>query len=107
MKQFIGKDARYIQVEDGPPVNVFDLPHGVRAFQYRWGGGTYVMPTTTTTSGEVQLIGNAAYYTEQKIESGGAVVSSEGCLLTYFAKWDAIRQGWIVSGISYPKRVFC
>ena len=28
MKQFIGKDAVYIQIEDGPPVNVFDLPDG-------------------------------------------------------------------------------
>ena len=58
MKQFIGKDARLIQIEDGPLVNAFDLPEGKRAFRFRWGGGTYVVPKTTTTTGQVQLVGS-------------------------------------------------
>ena len=62
MKQFIGKDVRYIAVEDGPPVNVFDMPDDRRAFQYYWGGGSYVVPTTTTTS---RLLKNSAKWDRQ------------------------------------------
>lgn len=36
MKKFIGQDVRYIEVEDGAPVKVIDLPDGQRAFQYLW-----------------------------------------------------------------------
>lgn len=107
MKQFIGKDARFIEVQDGPPARVFDLPDGVRAFQYYWGGGRYYIPRTTTTNGQVQLVGTAAYYTEQKLESGGVVVESQGCLITYMARWNTEKQGWIVTDISYPHRAVC
>jgi hypothetical protein len=107
MKQFLGKDARMIQVKDGPPVNVFDLPDGRRAFQYLWGGGTYAVPATQTTQGRVQIIGDAIYYTEQKIGTGGYVVNNPGCLITYLAHWDAAKRGWIVDEISYPKRLAC
>jgi hypothetical protein len=107
MKKYIGRDARYIQTEDGPPVNVFDLPDGRRAFQYFWGGGTYRVPQTTSTAGQVQLVGDSVYYAEQKIESGGQVIQSEGCRITYLAKWDPTQKGWIVTEISYPKRLVC
>ncbi len=107
LKKFIGKDARYIAVEDGPPAYVFDMPNGRRAFQYYWGGGKYYVPKTTTTQGQVQLVGNAAYYSEGKIESGGFVVESQGCLVTYFAEWKPEMKGWIVVGIWYPKRLVC
>ena len=107
MKKFVGRDVRYIAVEDGPPVHVFDLPEGRRAFQYYWGGGKYVVPKTTTTQGQVQLTGDAAYYSEQKVESGGFVVESQGCLITYLAEWNAVKKGWIVVDISYPKRLVC
>lgn len=107
MKKFIGKDVRYIQIDDGAPVNVFDLPDGRRAFQYLWGGGRYVVPQTTTTQGQVQLVGDKAYYTEQKVESGGFVVDNPGCLITYIAEWSAEKKGWIVVDFSYPKRLVC
>jgi len=107
MKKYIGKDVRYIAVEDGPPVNVFDMPDGRRAFQYRWGGGQYVVPKTTTAQGQVQLVGDGGYYSEQKVESGGFVVESQGCLITYFGEWNAAKKGWIVVDISYPKRLVC
>lgn len=107
MKKYVGQDARYIAVDDGPPVNVFDMPDGRRAFQYRWGGGSYVVPKSTTTQGQVQLVGDAAYYSQQKVESGGFVVESEGCLITYFAQWNSAKNAWIVVAISYPKRAVC
>ena len=107
MKKFIGKDVRYIEIDDGAPVKVFDLPDGRRAFQYLWGGGRYVVPQTTTTSGQVQLVGDKAYYSEQKIQSGGFVVDNPGCVITYIAEWNATKKGWIVADISYPKRAVC
>ena len=107
MKPFIGKDVRYVVIEDGTPVNVFDLPDGLRAFQFRWGGGTVHVPKTTTTNGQLQMVGNQAWYQEQKIESGGMVVESAGCVITYIAAWDAARQGWIVQQIAYPHRLVC
>lgn len=107
MKKFIGKDVRYVQVEDGAPIRVFDLPDGKRAFQFLWGGGTYVVPKTTTSQGSVQLVGDEAYYTERKIESGGFLVNNPGCAITYITKWDAGPKGWIVTEISYPHKVAC
>jgi hypothetical protein len=107
MKKFIGLDARYIEVESGPPVNVLDLPDGHRAFQYLWGGGTYVVPATTRTEGKGRLVGDAAYYSEERVQTGGFVVDNPGCLITYYSTWDAAKKGWIVTSISYPKRLVC
>lgn len=107
MKRFIDKDVRYVVIEDGIPENVFDMPDGLRAFQFRWGGGTFAVPKTTTTNGQLQLIGNQAWFNQEKIESGGFVVNSPGCLITYVARWDADRKGWIVKEIAYPHRLVC
>ncbi|HUE86440.1 MAG TPA: hypothetical protein VMO26_10215 [Vicinamibacterales bacterium] len=107
MKQFIGKDARVIQVQDGPPIAVFDLPDGRRALQYRIGGGTVTLPQTTTTNGQVQLIGDQAWYSQQAITTGGQTFTTDGCLVTYFALWDTTANGWIVKDIYYPRRLVC
>lgn len=107
MKQFIGRDVRYIAVQDGAPENVLDMPDGRRAFQYRLGGGQIAVPATTTTNGQVQLVGDSVFYNEQKLTTGGGTVSSDGCLVTYFAEWDAQRKGWIVRDIWHPKRLVC
>ncbi len=107
MKKFIGQDVRYIEVEDGAPVKVIDLPDGQRAFQYLWGGGRHVVPKTVTSQGQVQLVGDTAYYTEKKVASGGFVIDNPGCVITYFAEWNAAKKGWIVVRISYPKQLVC
>lgn len=107
MKRYIGKDVRYIVLDDGQPENVMDMPDGLRAFQFRWGGGAYQVPKTTTTDGQIQLVGNSVYYSEKKLESGGAIMESPGCRITYFAKWDQEKKGWIVVRISYPKKLVC
>ena len=65
------------------------------------------VPETTTTDGQVQLVGDTAIYSEQRVKSGGFVVESKGCLITYFAEWNAEATGWIVVDISYPHRLFC
>ena len=107
MKKFVGRDARFVAVESGPPVNVFDMPDGRRAFQYYWGGGTYVVPQTTRAQGYARLVGDTVYYTSQKITTSVFVVDNPGCLITHFAEWDSASRGWIVKDISYPKRLVC
>lgn len=59
MKQYIGRDIREVILDDGPPVNAMDMGNGVRAFQFRIGGGTYRLPSTTTTSGTLTGYGNS------------------------------------------------
>src|SRR5258708_14295353 len=107
MKAFIGKDIRYVVLSDGQPENAMDMPDGRRAFQFRFGGGAVAVPTRTTTNGQIQMVGNSAYYSEQKLESPGGVFQTPGWLLTYFATCDAPTKGWIVDSIQYPKRMFC
>ena len=106
MKKFIGRDARDVAVEDGPPVNVFDLPDGQRVFQYAVDRGSYVRPKTTTAT-QVQLLGDSAHYSEQKLNAGGNSLQNAGCYITYLARWNAEKQGWIVADILYPKPSAC
>ena len=107
MRKFIGRDARDVAVKDGPPVNVFDLPDGQRAFQYAVGGGSHAKLKTTSAGGQVQIAGTSAYYSEQKLEASGNSLQSGGCYTTYLARWNAEKQGWIVTDISYPKPSAC
>ena len=107
MKRFVGKDTRYIDIDDDAPVNAFDLPDGRRAFQYPWDGGTYVVPHTRTTRGRVQLVGNTAYHTKQKLLPGAYMVENPGRVITYIAEWNGARNGWFVVAISNPTRAVC
>ena len=107
MKQYVGKDIREVLLDSGPPNYAFDMPDGTRAFQFRWGGGTYVVPQSTTTTGTVTAVGDSAWYQSHSITTGGGVVTSEGCILTYITEWDEKRHGWIVIDYRYPKRLFC
>jgi hypothetical protein len=103
MKQFIGKDIREVMVADGPPTYQFDMGDGRRAFQWYIGGGTYVTPQQTT--GTVSTIGNQSYL--NATTTGGQVISSQGCLVTYFARQPAGADSWVVESIKYPDRLVC
>lgn len=107
MKQYIGKDVREIIIDNGPPINAFDMGDGRRAFQFRWGGGTYVMPQTTTITGSSTTTGNSAWYSGSAITSGGGIVTSEGCVLTYFAHRNEQKSAWIVTEYKVPKQLVC
>lgn len=107
MKQYIGKDIREVVIDSGPPINAFDMGDGRRVFQFRWGGGTYTVPQTTTVTGSATAIGNSAWYSGTAITTGGGVVSSEGCILTYFASWDESKKAWIVVEYRVPKGLVC
>ena len=107
MKQYIGKDIREVILDSGPPVSAMDMGDGLRAFQFRWGGGTYSIPSTTKTSGTITAFGNSAWLSSTSITTGGGVIHSEGCLITYMTKWDSARTTWVVTDIRYPKQLVC
>jgi hypothetical protein len=107
MKKYLGKDIREVVIDAGPPIDAFDMNDGTRAFQFRWGGGTFVVPQTTTTSGAVTAVGNSAWYQGQSITSGGGVVTSEGCVITYFATWKEEQNAWVVTNYRVPKQLVC
>lgn len=107
MKQYLGKDIREVIIDSGPPINAFDMGDGRRAFQFRWGGGSFVVPQTTTASGSVTSIGNSAWYSGSAISTGGGVITSEGCIITYFARWNKNRKTWIVIDYRFPKQLVC
>ena len=107
IKRFIGRDARDLAVRDGPPVNVFDLPDGQRAFQYAVGGGKRVKPKTSTANGQAQLVGDSAYYSESRLEASGNTLPTASCYITYLARWNSEKKGWIVTAIASPKQSVC
>lgn len=107
MKQYIGKDIREVILDSGPPLNAMDMEGRIRAFQFRWGGGAYSVPSTTQTSGTISSYGNSAWLSSTSITTGGGVVHSEGCLISYLTRWDGSRQTWVVTDIRYPKRLVC
>ncbi len=107
MKQYLGKDIREVVLDSRAPINAFDLPDSTRVFQFRWDGGTYGVPQTTMTTGSVMAVGNSVWFQSQSITTGGGVVTSEGCVITYTTTWDPQRQAWIVSGYRIPKQLVC
>ena len=107
MKQFIGKDIRYVIVESGAPVNEFDMGDGRRAYQFYWGGGTVVLPQTTTERGSVSVTGNTGQFNSTTVTNPGGVFTSKGCLITYFARQNKETGAWIVEDIYYPQRLSC
>jgi hypothetical protein len=107
MRQYVGKDVREIIIDNGPPINAFDMGDGRRAFQFRWGGGSYLMSQNTTITGNSTSIGNSAWYFGTALTSGGGVLTSEGCLLTYFANWNQAKKAWIITEYRMPKQLVC
>ena len=104
MKQYIGKDISYVMIDSGKPVNVFDMPNGLKAYQFYWGGGDFVVPQTTTTQGSINSFGQ---FSSTTTTTPGGVYSSKGCLITYFTKEDKKTKRWIVVDISYPNNLVC
>lgn len=107
MEQYLNKDVREIAIDNGPPFNAFDMGDGRRVFQWRWGGGSIVVPQTTTVTGSATAIGNTTWYSGTAITSGGGVVNLEGCILSYFATWDSERELWVVTEYRVPRQLVC
>jgi hypothetical protein len=107
MKGFIGKDIREVMMTEGPPINAFDLGDGRRAFQYRFGGGTFVTSQVSNTTGSATTVGNTVWLDQRTITQPAAIVESEGCLISYIAEFSVLKSAWTVVDIRYPKRLVC
>lgn len=101
MKGYVGKSISEAYMTQGKPENIFDLPDGRRAFQFRWGGGSGVVPgyasSTVTPMGygyQVTTTGVPATYVE-----------SAGCLVTLIARPRG--NDFIVEEYRIPKQLVC
>lgn len=101
MKGYVGKDVSEVFMAYGQPENVIDLPDGRRAWQFRWGGGSGVIPGRSQTT--VQAIGNTAVATTTATPA--TIVHSEGCLITYIGTRSA--NSWTITDIRVPKQLVC
>jgi hypothetical protein len=102
MKGYVGSSISEAFIDYGKPEAVFDLPDGRRAFQFRWGGGSGVVPGRTST----QITGNDAIgYNVTTVGTPAMAFASEGCLITLIAH----RKGndYIVDEYRIPKRLVC
>lgn len=106
-KKYVGKTVLDVVVEEGPPANVFDMGDGRRAFQWKFGGGTIQIPATTTSSGQVSVVGNQAWFTQTAVTSPAVAVTSDGCYWTVFGIWDENRKAWVVADARTPRKNFC
>lgn len=107
MKTFIGEDIREVMMTEGPPINAFDLSDGRRAFQYKFGGGTFVTPQVSRTAGSATILGNSVWLDQRTITQPAAIIESEGCLISYIAEFSSAKSAWTVVDIRYPKRLVC
>lgn len=100
-KSYLGKDVVALELENGKPANIVELPDGRRSYQYYWGGGTFVVPGSTTST--VNVVGRTAIV--NTATSPGAVISSQGCLINFIAERQNDR--WIVVDAKWPERLVC
>jgi hypothetical protein len=91
MQGMVGKDITEVMVARGAPANVFDMPDGRRAFQWRI-DSAYVMPTNTT----VTAYGNIA-----TARTTGGGVLSDTCFYTLYGKPNP-RKSYTVIGFEKP-----
>jgi hypothetical protein len=105
MRGFMERDIRDVIVRSGPPINALDMGDGRRAFQFHWGGGAVVVPQTTTAT--MTTTDGVSVWLSRASITTPAVFVSEGCIITYFARWNEERNGWIVVDYTYPKRLVC
>ena len=96
LKSYVGKDVREVMLEQGPPVNAFDMGDGRRAFQWATSENIFLPGQTTTSTSVVN-----GWITTNTSTTPSQNISYE-CIYTVFAKWDAAKKGWIVVGYQEP-----
>jgi hypothetical protein len=101
MQGYVGKDMREVMLDYGPPANAFDMGDGRRAFQWVM-NSSYTTPTYATTTGNVNSVGNSAWFNSNTQIHGGQTYTQR-CAYTLFGRWDEGRQGWTVIGFKQPK----
>lgn len=101
MKSYVGKPIEEAFIAYGPPENSFVFPDGRRAYQFRWGGGTYVQPSNSTAT--ASTFGNVT--TVNATTTPAMVLNSPGCLITFIAADSG--AGLVIQDYRYPKQLTC
>lgn len=101
MKNHVGKSITEALFAYGKPENVFDLPDGRRAFQFRWGGGSAIIPGQSNST----LMPNGSGYSVNTTSTPAALIESAGCLVTLIAAPSG--NDYVVQEYRYPKRLVC
>lgn len=101
MKGFVGKPIDEAFMSYGRPENVFDLADGRRAFQFRWGGASGVLPGRS----ETKITPNGYGYTVTSTGVPATVIDSPGCLVTLIGKPSG--NSYVVEEYRIPKRLVC
>ena len=101
MKSYVGKSIEETFISYGKPENVFEFPDGRRAYQFRWGGGSFATPAKGTAI--ATSVGNVT--TVQTTSTPATIMNSPGCLITYIARDGG--NGFVIEEYRYPKRLVC
>ena len=104
--KYVGGDVRLIEIDNGPPINVFDY-QGQRVFQWIYGGGTFTIPQRTSVYGSASQVGNGAIYSSTAITTGGNSITTDGCVLSFFTDYDEEKNMWVVERFSFPFEIVC
>jgi hypothetical protein len=113
MKTFVGKPVEETYFAYGKPENILELPDGRRAYQFRWGGGTVVVPERRTTEATVRSgtvlpspgFPQSAKVTATTTTTPARIYESAGCLITFIAR-DSGR-GFVIEEYRIPKQLVC
>ena len=101
MKAHVGKSISEALFSYGKPENVFDLPDGRRAFQFRWGGGSAILPGQSNST----ITPYGSGYAVNTTSSPATLLDSPGCLVTLITK--PTGSDFIVEEYRYPKKLVC
>jgi hypothetical protein len=91
----------------GQPIGAMGMGSGVRAFQFKLGGGSFTIAQTTNTTGQVVSYGSTAWLNSRSITTGGGTLRNEACVMAYLTQWSPKSEGWVVTGYRYPNQLVC
>lgn len=101
MKTLVGEPIQAAQLRYGPPAQVIDMPDGRRAYQFKTGGGSVMLPSTSTTT--VSPVGAGIVATTTG--SPGGIAQLPGCYLTFMAAQE--NGAWVIREAVPPKELVC
>ncbi len=101
MKTLVGKPIEEAMFAYGRPENVINLSDNSKAYQFRWGGGTTVLPSQSTST--AQVYGNNA--TVRTTATPALIMESQGCLITFITVNNGDKD--VITDYRIPKQLVC
>lgn len=104
MQGYVGKPIQAVMLDQGPPVNAFDMPDKTRVFQWAE-NHSYTTPIHVNTYGRTTPIGTGnvanTWMTSNSTIIGGQTFTST-CIYSLFTKWNKEEKTWYVTGFKKP-----